>query len=174
MKWNSYVIRLTGTFIGLIVGLLVWYIGEWFSRLSPLAQLEGCSFRECPFPWKCVRDGGKRRYLRCAPHVHPAFRPSAVPPGCCSHGSMWWSFPVRFLNPSCPPVYYCPHRRILLDRWPPASHLQCWNWLEVAWKRWTLVMIGMSPVNVLRYSHQREARLRCVFYCDAIPCQICS
>jgi hypothetical protein len=129
MKWNSYVIRLTGTFIGLIVGLLIWYIGGWFSRLYPLAQLEGFSFREWEFPWKCVRDRRKRRYLRCASHVHPAFRPSAVPPGCCSHGSMWWSFPVRCLNPSCPPVYGCPHRRILLGRWPPASHLQCWIWL---------------------------------------------
>lgn len=26
--WNSYFTRLTGTFVGLILGLLVWYIGE--------------------------------------------------------------------------------------------------------------------------------------------------
>jgi hypothetical protein len=174
MKWNSYVIRLTGTFIGLIVGLLVWYIGGWFSRLSPLARLEGRSFREWAFPWKCVRDGRKRRCLHCAYHVHPAFRSSAVPPGCCSHGSMWWSFPVRFLNPSYPQSTAA---LIVGYSWvdghlPVISNVGI-GW-PVAWKRWTLVMIGMSSVNVLRYSHQRETRLRCVFYCDAIPCQICS
>lgn len=31
---NSYFLRLIGTFIGLIIGLLVWYIGECQYRIS--------------------------------------------------------------------------------------------------------------------------------------------
>lgn len=34
MNWNSYFARLTGTFVGLILGLLVWYIGECLYRVS--------------------------------------------------------------------------------------------------------------------------------------------
>jgi hypothetical protein len=34
LKWNSYFVRLTGTFVGLILGLVVWYIGEGLYRVS--------------------------------------------------------------------------------------------------------------------------------------------
>jgi hypothetical protein len=35
-NWNSYFTRLTGTFVGLFLGLLVWYIGECYYRVSTL------------------------------------------------------------------------------------------------------------------------------------------
>ena len=38
LKWNSYFVRLTGTFVGLILGVLVWYIGERHYRVSPFLQ----------------------------------------------------------------------------------------------------------------------------------------
>ena len=72
VKWNSYFARLTATFIGLIVGLIVWYVGESYSCLDP--PLVPYSFRERPHAGKCLRNGGKRRCLPCAPHVHPIIR----------------------------------------------------------------------------------------------------
>ena len=36
IEWHSYVTRLAGTFIGLIVGLLVWYIGGCHYRFLSL------------------------------------------------------------------------------------------------------------------------------------------
>lgn len=38
INWNSYFTRLTGTFVGLILGLLVWYIGERYYRVSSFLQ----------------------------------------------------------------------------------------------------------------------------------------
>jgi len=38
MNWNSYFVRLIGTFVGLIVGLLVWYIGERHYHISSFLQ----------------------------------------------------------------------------------------------------------------------------------------
>ena len=38
IHWNSYFSRLTGTFLGLILGLLAWYIGERNYRVSCFLQ----------------------------------------------------------------------------------------------------------------------------------------
>lgn len=35
---NSFFVRLTGTFVGLILGVLVWYIGERHYRVSSFLQ----------------------------------------------------------------------------------------------------------------------------------------
>ena len=38
ISWNSFFVRLTGTFVGLILGVLVWYIGERHSSVSSFLQ----------------------------------------------------------------------------------------------------------------------------------------
>lgn len=88
IEWHSYVLRLTGTFIGLIVGLLAWYIGGSHYHFLTLPPFTCDPFRECPLKWQRVRDGSKLRCFPCASYVHPALRAPAISLGHHSHGGM--------------------------------------------------------------------------------------
>ncbi|KAI0292715.1 hypothetical protein BC826DRAFT_1092011 [Russula brevipes] len=119
----NYVIRLTGTFIGLIVGLLVWYIGNAHSRGNAYGSAASVGVFIVPIMF--IRLFAPQQYLQ---------------------GVILMASTVALI------VGYS-----WVDGHLPVISNVGIGW-PVAWKRWTLVMIGCAASFIVMLFPAKSAR----------------